>query len=198
LPPRFALSNHPVVIQITISILATFIAALTIHATAQAQALRVPAGTYAIAEAKDLEARTLYHFLYLHPSGRFLMAAEWPDHETSRAAGRWVATTTPSGPLVTLTGTAHVATNQGTWDTDFRRTFRVEEISGSAAGAATGVRLAPQLEKNHFGMLGWPNSYVFKSAQPTPTLPGASIPADEAKLVALIDTLIAHRPAPVH
>jgi hypothetical protein len=45
------------------------------------------AGTYAIEGAADLQQRGLYHFLYVHPSGKFYMAAEWAGNETSRAAG---------------------------------------------------------------------------------------------------------------
>lgn len=137
--------------------------------------IKVPTGTYAIDGAADLEALGLYHFLYLHPSGRFLMAGEWAHNESSRAAGQWTA----HGGVVTLTGRARVETNQGRWDIPFRRVFR-------QTGTAAQTRLEPVPEKNRFGMLGWPNSYAFKSAQPEPSIPGGKIPSDEAGLLALI------------
>jgi len=136
----------------------------------------VPVGTFAIEGAPDLEARGLYHFLYLHPSGRFLMAAEWAGHESSRAAGRWEA----GASGITLTGTAHVETNQGRWDVPFRREFRWERAA---------ERLVPLPEKNRFGMLGWPNAYRFKSAQPVSSLPPEKLPRDEAGLLALMRAL---------
>lgn len=138
----------------------------------------LPAGTYAIEGAADLEARGLYHFLYLHPSGRFLMAGEWAHNESSRAAGLW----TVHDGEVTLTGSAHVDTNQGRWDVPFRRVFRI-------VGTGEQARLEPVPEKNRFGMLGWPNAYTFKSPQPEPSVPGGTIPQTEAGLLALIADL---------
>jgi len=138
----------------------------------------LPSGTYAIEGAADLEGRGLYHFLYLHPSGRFLLAGEWAHNESSRAAGQW----TVQGSEVTLTGSAHVDTNQGRWDAPFRRVFR-------RVGSGSQTRLEPLPEKNHFGMLGWPNAYAFKSPQPAPSLPSGKIPRDDAELLALIATL---------
>ncbi len=138
----------------------------------------VPCGTYGIDGAADLEARGLYHFLYLHPSGRFLMAGEWAHNESSRAAGQW----TVHGGAVTLTGSAHVETNQGRWDVPYRRVFR-------QTGTAGRTRLEPEPEKNRFGMLGWPNAYEFKSPRADPPMPGGKIPRDEAGLLALIAAL---------
>jgi hypothetical protein len=138
-----------------------------------------PAGSYLIEDAAALQRRGLYHFLYVHPSGAFLLAGEWPGYESSRAAGHW---TLAAGELV-LTGTARVNTNEGRWEVPFRRVFRVESAGGT-------TRLVPQPEKNRFGMLGWPNAYVFASARPAPPFPDTSVPADEDGLVALMRSLM--------
>jgi hypothetical protein len=138
-----------------------------------------PAGSYFIEDAAALQRRGLYHFLYVHRGGAFLLAGEWAGNESSRAAGHWTAT---AGELV-LTGSAKVETNQGRWEVPYRRVFRIE-----SAGGAT--RLVPLPEKNRFGMLGWPDAYVFASAQPTPPFPDGSVPADEARLVALMNSLM--------
>ena len=45
------------------------------------------AGTYRIEDWKDLEGSKLFHFFYLHHSGEFLLAAQWPEREDSRAVG---------------------------------------------------------------------------------------------------------------
>jgi len=149
------------------------------ESSAAAPSTGLPSGTYGIEGSADLEARGLYHFLYLHPGGRFLMAGEWAHNESSRAAGQW----TVHGSEVTLTGSAHVQTNQGSWDVPFRRVFRW-------TGTAGQTRLEPEPEKNRFGMLGWPNAYKFKSPQPTPSIPGGKIPRDEPGLLALIGALV--------
>ena len=138
-----------------------------------------PAGSYLIEDAAALQRSGLYHFLYLHRSGEFLMAGEWAGNESSRAAGQWSVT---AGELV-LTGSARVETNQGRWDVPYRRVFRVESSGGT-------VRLVPLPEKNRFGLLGWPNAYVFASAQPTPPFPNGAVPADENRLVALLHSLL--------
>ncbi len=147
-----------------------------------AQPRTILTGTYGIEGAQDLEGRGLYHFLYLHPSGRFMMAAEWPHNESSRAAGHWRL----DGAEVTLTGFAHVETNQGRWDVPFRRVFREETLADK-------MRLVPLPEKNRFGMLGWPNAYAFKSARPAPSLAIGGIPSEETRLVAMIDEFIARQ-----
>lgn len=158
------------------------IVALWAGSMLHAQPRTIQTGTYGIEGAKDLEERGLSHFLYLHPSGRFMMAAEWPHNESSRAAGHWRL----DGAEVTLTGFAHVETNQGTWDVPFRRVFREETFADK-------TRLVPLPEKNRFGMLGWPNAYAFKSAQPTPSLAIGGIPTDEGRLIAMIDEFISRQ-----
>jgi hypothetical protein len=85
---------------------------------------------------------------------------------------------------LTLSGTAHVATNQGTWDIPYRRTFRIETKGGQ------GVTLTPLPEKNRFGMLGWPNAYTFVTPLPQPPFANNAVPADEGKLLALMDALL--------
>jgi len=136
------------------------------------------AGTYRIEPWRELEARGLYHFFYLQPGGSFLLGAEWPGKETSRAAGTW----TVSGDLLSLTGRVHVQTNQGSWRTAFRRTYRISV-------APEGIRLKPILEKNRYGLLGWPNAYRFHRTAVDPNLPGGGIPTDPLELLALIHKL---------
>jgi hypothetical protein len=152
---------------------------LTWMPASQGQSLFSP-GTYRIEGSADLEARGLHHFMYLHPSGRFLMAGEWAANESSRAAGRW----TVSDAGLVLSGTARVSTNQGRWEVPFRRVFRLE-------GSGDALRLTPAPEKNRFGLLGWPNAYRFFSAKPASTLPADKLPGDEARLLALMDELMA-------
>jgi len=67
------------------------------------------AGTYRIAQWKSLQGKQLFHFFYLHPSGMFLLAAEWPGVETSRAVGEWYV----AGDRLHLGRQARVETNQG-------------------------------------------------------------------------------------
>lgn len=133
------------------------------------------AGTYRIEPWPGLEARGFYHFFYLQPGGSFLLGAEWPGKETSRAAGTW----TVAGDHLSLTGRVRVQTNQGAWRADFRRTYRISV-------AAEGIRLAPILEKNRYGLLGWPNAYRFHRTAVAPNLPGGGIPTDPLELLALI------------
>ena len=135
-------------------------------------------GTYAIEGAQDLQARGLYHFLYVHPGGKFLMAAEWAGNESSRAAGTWSV----QADELTLMGNAHVSTNQGAWDIPYRRTFRIERRDGQ-------TWLTPVPEKNRFGMLGWPNAYVFVAAKPVPPFPNHAVPEDESSLLALMERM---------
>lgn len=132
------------------------------------------AGTYRIEHWRDLEARHLYHFFYLHPSGRFYLAGEWPGSESSRFAGTWAV----AGEQLDLSGVADVKTSQGSWKIPFHRSFRVE------AGRA-GLRLVPLPEKNRYGLMGWPDAFVFLRAAPAPNLPEAAVPEDEGKLLAL-------------
>lgn len=132
----------------------------------------------------------MYTFLVLHPSGRFLMAAEWADRELSRAAGRW----STRGDQLALDGAAHVETNQGQWEVPFHRAFRVHRAG--ERGSASRVRLVPIPEINHYGMLGWPNAYLFQSPQSASGLPHWPVPSDTDGLIALIDRLIAEARQP--
>lgn len=157
-------------------------AALTALAAALAWAAPAPAqgpgkfaGTYRIDGWQEMEPKGLYHFLYLHPAGAFLLAGEWRGRESSRATGSWVG----SGERIELTGTVQVRTNRGSWRVPFARSLRVELD-------ASGLRLVPIPEKNRFGMLGWPNAFLYYRAQPTPNIPGAGLPADEDDLLKLI------------
>lgn len=136
------------------------------------------AGTYRIEQRQALEQRGLYHFFYLHRSGRFVLAAEWPAHESTRIGGRWRV----DGTWIVLLGTAHVRTNQGDWQVPFERRYRIATQRGR-------FRLTPQPEKNRFGLLGWPNPFVFDRPTPEPNLPGSALPRDEAALLTLSEQL---------
>ena len=136
------------------------------------------AGTYQIDTWPELEARGLYHFFYLHESGRFLLAGDWAGNESSRIAGRWQV----DGEWLTLRGEAHVQTNQGRWDVPFERAFRI------GIGNA-GFELRPRLDKNRYGLLGWPNTFRFYRPALVSNLPKGGVPEDEAALLALIDKL---------
>lgn len=136
------------------------------------------AGTYRIDSWQDLEKRDLYHFFYLQPGGDFLLGAEWPGRETSRAAGRWKI----AGELLSLEGSISVSTNQGRWRVPFRRSYRIQV-------GEQGIRLEPMLAKNRFGLLGWPNAFNFFRTRVSPNLPSGRIPRDAEKLEALISKL---------
>lgn len=137
------------------------------------------AGTYRIENWQALQERGLYHFFYLHPQGRFLLAAAWPGHETSRFAGTWRVR---NGRL-SLRGRGWVETNQGDWRTDFARAFRVRRDGGT-------VRLEPVPRKNRYGLMGWPDAFVRHSADPAPNLPRGDLPADAAALLERIRALL--------
>jgi hypothetical protein len=122
-----------------------------------------------------MERQGLYHFIYLHPAGGFLLVGEWPGRETARATGTWVG----SGERIELTGTVQVRTNRGSWRVPFARSMRVELD-------ANGLRLIPIPEKNRFGMLGWPNPFLYYRVQPAPNIPGADLPTGEDELLELI------------
>ncbi len=136
------------------------------------------AGTYRIESWRGMEAKGLFHFFYLHAGGGFLLGAEWPGNETSRAAGTWRT----SGDLLSLNGTVHVSTNQGKWRVPFRRTYRITVSS-------EGIRLTPIPEKNRYGLLGWPNPYTFHRTSPAPNLPSGGIPAAEEEIRELIERM---------
>jgi hypothetical protein len=135
-------------------------------------------GTYRIEDWQNLEGRGLYHFFYLHPGGRFLLAGAWPGHETSAFAGDWSVT----GELLYLNGRGQVDTNQGRWQVDFHRTYRIQV-------RAEGFRLEPVPRKNRYGLMGWPNAFLFYRSRPVPNLPGGSLPDSEAALLDRIDRL---------
>ncbi|MCZ6729712.1 MAG: hypothetical protein O7C61_08380 [SAR324 cluster bacterium] len=136
------------------------------------------AGTYKIESWQDLESRKLFHFFYLQSGGAFLLGAEWPARETSRAAGEWRV----SGDRLSLSGKIAVSTNKGRWQVPFRRTYLIQ------IGKA-GISLRPIPEKNRFGLLGWPDSFLFHRTSIVPNLPGGGIPTEPEKLRALIDWL---------
>ena len=136
------------------------------------------AGTYRIDTWQEMEEQKLFHFFYLHHSGDFLLAAEWPGREESRAVGTW----RKDGNHLTLHGQMEVKTNKGTWKTPFNRTFKVELRD-------VGITLVPVLRKNRFGLLGWPNVFVFHRTAPAPNLPTIKIPKEEQALLALITSL---------
>jgi len=136
------------------------------------------AGTYRIAEWESMEESHLYHFFYLHHSGEFLLAGEWPKRESSRAVGTWKV----DGSHLSLSGTIEVKTNKGEWTVPYQRTFKVE-ISDK------GIALAPLPRKNRFGILGWPNRFVFYRTTPVPNLPATDIPADEKNILLMIREL---------
>jgi hypothetical protein len=129
------------------------------------------AGTYRIDGWRDLEARGLYHFFYLAPDGRFLLAAEWPGKERSLFVGTWSI----EEDRLALAGAGHVETNQGAWRSAFERSYRIQVEAG-------GFVLAPEPVKNHYGLLGWPQAYRYFRRQPAPNLPQLKLPDDPAAL----------------
>lgn len=136
-------------------------------------------GTYRIAGWRGMEKSGLHHFFYLHPSGRFLLGAAWPGHETSSFAGTWSV----AGGRVTLKGKGKVETNQGNWTVEFLRTYTITKENGA-------FRLDPILEKNRYGLMGWPNAFRHYSNDPAPNLPGADIPAGEGEILRHIQQLL--------
>ena len=137
-------------------------------------------GTYRIADWRDFEAKQLFHFFYLHPNGEFLLGAEWPGRETSRAVGTWRV----AGNFLTLAGKAFIETNQGNWNIPFSRTYKI-------IVNPRGIGLKPIPEKNRFGLLGWPDTYFYYRERPTPNLPGGGIQADPEKIRETIRLLLA-------
>jgi len=134
------------------------------------------AGTYRIEGWEDLEHKQIYHFFYLHPEGVFLLAGEWPGNESSRFQGEWKV----EGDQLTLTGKGRVKTNQGAWSTNFSRVFRIVVRS-------EGFQLVPVLEKNRFGLMGWPNPFQYYRPRPAVNLPKAEFPSEEAGLLEWIN-----------
>lgn len=136
------------------------------------------AGTYRIENWQALQAQELYHFFYLHRSGKFLLAAEWPGVETSRAVGAWYV----AGGRLHLGGRTRVETNQGSWQVPYQRTFVISV-------GDHGFRLKPVPEKNRFGLLGWPDAYVYYRDQPAPNLPSGEMPTTTEGMLQRIETL---------
>jgi hypothetical protein len=136
------------------------------------------AGTYRIDAWRNLETRGLFHFFYLDPGGRFYLAGEWKGSESSRFGGTWSV----AGGTVQLAGTADVNTSQGHWTIPYQRTFRVDRSQGA-------LRLTPLPEKNRFGLMGWPNSFVYLEPRPAVNIPGAAIPSDAKRLIGLSEAL---------
>jgi len=162
---------------------AALLAALLAFAGLPAQAQDAPAkfaGTYRIEGWRALEAQGLHHFFYLQADGHFLLAAQWPGHETSQFVGTWRET---DGALE-LAGRGHVDTNEGNWRTEFRRRYRIEVAAG-------GIVLRPEPVKNRFGMMGWPQAYTFYRPQPAPNLPGVKLPEDPAAMAKTIAAALA-------
>ena len=137
-------------------------------------------GTYRIEGWEALEKQALRHFFYLHPEGVFLLAAEWPGNETSRIVGNWSV----AGTRMSLAGKGEVKTNQGNWTVTYLRTFDILVTE-------RGFRLKPIPEKNRFGLMGWPNQFVFYRPRPDVNLEQAEFPEDESQLLAWIKARMA-------
>lgn len=174
-PPAFRRPLHAALPALALLLLLL----LALPSQAASPALRDKfAGTYRIEGRQALEQRGMYHFFYLHRGGRFLLAAEWPRHESTRIGGTWRV----DGTWIVLRGTAHVRTNQGEWRVPFDRRYRI-------ATQSAGFRLRPLPEKNRYGLLGWPNPFIFERPTPEPNLPDNALPLDEAALLALSEQL---------
>jgi len=140
------------------------------------------AGTYRIEGWRALQERHLYHFFYLQPDGRFLLAAEWPGNERSQFVGTWSV----ADDRLYLNGQGRVDTNQGRWSTAFERTYRIRIDP-------TGFVLQPEPRKNRYGLLGWPQAFRYLRAQPAPNLPGLALPdAPDAMATYIAKRLAAH------
>ncbi|MDH5752242.1 MAG: hypothetical protein OEZ59_07470 [Deltaproteobacteria bacterium] len=133
------------------------------------------AGTYRIKDWESLQSKQIYHFVYLHPDGVFILAAEWPGNESSRFYGEW----TVSGNMLYMSGNGVVKSNQGNWNTEYGRSFRIV-LDG------TQVKLDPVPEKNRFGLMGWPTPFLFHRAKPEINLPAKEFPATEPDLLTWI------------
>lgn len=149
------------------ALLVALIAGAALPAAAQGQAPDKFAGTYRIEGWRALEARGMHQFFYLHPDGRFLLAASWPGNERSRFVGTWSVTE----DRMYLNGSGSVETNQGDWQTGFQRTYRIRV-------AESGFVLQPEPRKNRYGLLGWPNAFRYHRRQPAPNLPDVELPED--------------------
>jgi len=163
---------------LALGVLLAFVCLAGLPAPASAAPPEKFAGTWRIDAAQQLEQQGFFHFFYLHPSGRFLLAAEWPGHETSRFAGHWSVT----GDKLYLAGQGEVETNQGNWKVEFNRTFTIVIHD-------TGLRIVPLPEKNRFGMMGWPNGFQYHRQRPVPNLPTLDLPPDEATMLERINEL---------
>jgi hypothetical protein len=77
---------------------------------------------------------------------------------------------------------ADVNTSQGHWKVPFQRTFKIERAEGA-------LRLTPLPEKNRFGLMGWPNAFVFFERGPAVNLPGNALSPDPQTLMSLSEAL---------
>ncbi len=156
----------------------TLLTGLAAHPLEAQETTSKYAGTYRIESWQDLESKNLYHFFYLHPDGNFLLGAEWPERETSRAVGSWRV----DGNHLSMTGQVAVKTNQGHWRVPFTRTFKI-------IVKPNGIGLEPMPRKNRYGLLGWPDSYFFFRTLPSSSLPSGEIPQTEKNIRAMIEAL---------
>ena len=153
------------------------------------------AGAYRIEEWRLYEKKQVEHFFFLHPSGTFLLAAALRGRENTRVGGHWQV----AGDELILQGIAHVWTNQGEWRTPFWRRFIIQPTTIKNTGKNTGKnadtdgskgwRLVPIPEKNRYGLLGWPNAFVYAASQPL-ALPGQTSPADPRNLLQAAKALL--------
>lgn len=108
------------------------------------------AGSYRMEGWAGLEVDGIRHTFLLHADGHFELAAEWTGRERSRFTGTWSL----GDGVIHLAGDGRVETNQGDWETLYRRSFRIGRTDEGA------VRLTPVPEKNRYGLLGWPNAFI--------------------------------------
>ena len=58
-------------------------------------------------------------------------------------------------------------------------------------GSGSGFVLAPEPQKNRYGLMGWPQYYRFFRRAPAPNLPGVALPENEAAMAQHIAGLLA-------
>jgi hypothetical protein len=182
-PPRFAAPRRAASRLAAPALLLAALLALLLPAVAAPARADAPdkyAGTYRIESWRELQARRLYHFFYLAPDGHFLLGADWPGHERSQFVGTWSV----EGDVLVLRGQGHVTTNEGAWDAAFERSYRIQ-LQGA------GFVLAPEPQKNRYGLMGWPQYYRFFRRAPAPNLPEAKLPEDAQAMAAYIAAALA-------
>ncbi len=136
------------------------------------------AGAYRIEGWRDYQKKEVEHFFFLHPKGIFLLAAQLRGRENTRIGGHWQV----AGNEIILQGAAHVWTNQGEWRTPFWRRFRIQK-------SPNGLLLTPMPAKNRYGLMGWPNAFLYSGKKPL-ALPGKSTPAQPNALLQEAKTLL--------